>query len=290
MAVMPLRGDGMNPRAAIALAAVLFSTGGAAIKLTGFAGWQVLAFRAAVAGATILLLVPEARRRWNWRTLLVGLAYGATTLLFVLANKLTTAGNTIFLQNTNPLFILALSPLLLGERATHRDAAYMTVLGAGMACFFVGVPDRFATAPNPTLGNALAGGCAVTWALTLIGYRWLARHGLSVAGAAVAGNVIACLVALPRAFPVAGTPLDWSIVIYLGVLQLGVPYIFLARAIPRVTALEASLVLLLEPVLNPVWAWWLHGETVTPWAIAGGAIILGATLHRAWREPAQRSA
>jgi drug/metabolite transporter (DMT)-like permease len=282
----------MNPRAAIALAAVLFSTGGAAIKLTGFSGWQVLAFRAAIAAGTILLLAPEARRRWTWRTALVGVAYAATGLLFVLANKLTTAANTIFLQNTNPLFILALGPLLLGERATRRDAAYIAVLAIGMGCFFVGVPERFATAPHPTLGNALAAGCSVAWALTLIGYRWLARHDLSVAGAAVAGNLIACAVALPNALPPegAGAGSDWAIVTGLGVFQLGVPYVFLARAVPRVTALEASLVLLLEPVLSPLWAWWLHGETVTLWAMIGGVVILSAILHRAWTEPVQRSA
>lgn len=277
----------MNPRVQLALAAALFSTGGAAIKLAQFSAWQVLAFRAAVAFGTILLLVPEARARgqWGWRPALVGLAYAATTLLYVQANKLTTAANTVFLQNTNPLFLLALAPLLLGERTSRRDLAYMVVLGAGMALFFVGTPRRFSTAPNPLLGNALAAGCSLTWAFTLVGYRWLSRHGISVATAAVIGNLFASLVALPHALPVApGHGGDWLVVLYLGVLQLGLPYVFLTRAIPRVTALEASLVLLIEPVLNPIWAWWVHGETVGRWALVGGAVILSATLHRSWTE------
>ncbi|HEX9705014.1 MAG TPA: DMT family transporter [Gemmatimonadales bacterium] len=271
----------MNPRLQIALAAVLFSTGGAAIKLTGFMGWQVLAFRAMVAFSTILVLVPEARRSWGWRTALVGLGYGATTLLYVQANKLTTAANTVFLQNTNPLFLLALGPVLLGERATRRDMGYIGVLGVGMALFFVGTPQAFATAPNPMLGNILAATCSLTWALTLVGYRWLSRQGISIAAAAAIGNLLAAAIALPNALPVTGgQTADWLVVLYLGVLQLGLPYVFLTRAIPRVTALEASLVLLIEPVLNPIWAWWLHGETVGGWALLGGSVILAAIVHR----------
>ena len=274
----------MNARLQIALAAVLFSTGGAAIKLTAFTGWQVLAFRALVALGTILVLVPAARRNWGWRTALVGLGYGATTLLYVQANKLTTAANTVFLQNTNPLFLLVLGPLLLGEKATRRDLAYIGVLGVGMALFFVGTPRQFATAPDPVLGNVLAATCSFTWALTLVGYRWLSRQGISIAVAAATGNLLAMAIALPQALPVSGgQPADWLVVLYLGVLQLGLPYVFLTRAIPRVTALEASLVLLIEPVLNPVWAWWLHGETVGGWALLGGVVILAAIVHRSLR-------
>ena len=215
----------------------------------------------------------------------MGLAYGATTLLYVQANKLTTAANTVFLQNTNPLFLRALGPLLRGGRASRRDLGYRAVLGSGMVLLFVGGPRRFATAPNPLLGNALAAMCSLTWAFTLVGYRWLSRRGISVAAAAVLGNLCASLVALPHALPVAeSSGADWLVVLYLGVLQLGVPYVFITRAIPRVTALEASLVLLIEPVLNPIWAWWVHGETVGVWALTGGAVILSATLHRSWTE------
>ncbi|MGH7646093.1 MAG: DMT family transporter [Gemmatimonadales bacterium] len=275
----------MSPRWQLVIAAVLFSTAGAAIKLAHFTGWQVLCFRAAIALVTILVLIPESRRGWSWRTALVGAGYGATTTLFVLANKSTTAANTVFLQNTSPLFILALAPWLLGERVTRRDLAYMTVLAVGMLLFFAGTPRRFTTAPHPVLGNVLAAGSALTWALTVIGYRWLARRGVSIAAAAVAGNLLACLWSLPLALPVGPSQAaDWLIVSYLGVFQLGVAYVFLSGAIPRVTALDASLALLLEPVLNPIWAWWLHRETLTLAALGGGAIILAATVARSRRE------
>src|SRR5216117_4480482 len=143
----------MSPRAKIVLAAVLFSTGGAAIKWCGFDGWQLAGLRAGLAFTTMLTLIPEARRGWSWRTTLVGCAYAATTLLYVQANKHTTAASAIFLQSTSPLFILLLAPWLLGEHASGRDIAQMAVMGVGMALFLLGIDRPSLTAPNPALGN-----------------------------------------------------------------------------------------------------------------------------------------
>jgi len=271
----------MRPRSKIIAAAVLFSSGGAAIKWCSFGAWQLATCRATLAMLTILILLPEARRGWTWRTIVVGFAYAATTLLYVQANKHTTAASAIFLQSTSPLFILLLAPLLLGEHATRRDMTQMAVMGAGLGLFFLGMDRPSATAPNPALGNALAAICAVTWAFTVMGYRWLAARGASVAAAAVSGNITAAIFALVMAQPLsAGRPADWAVVVFLGVCQLGIPYLFLARAVPQVRALEVGLFLLIEPVLNPIWAWLVHGETPGPATLVGGAVILGATAGR----------
>jgi drug/metabolite transporter (DMT)-like permease len=237
----------------------------------------------------ILALIPEARSRWSWRVALVGVAYAAAGLLFVFANKLTTAANTVFLQATNPLFVVALAPWLLRERVRGADLAFMGVLAAGLGLLFVGGRRHFATAPDPFLGNVLAAGSAVAWAFTVTGYRWLARqrgadHG-PIAAAAACGNLLVFLVCLPGALPLTtGRATDWLIVVYLGVFQLGLAYVFLSRAITRVPALEASLFLLVEPVLSPVWAWLAHGETPGPLAVVGGAVILTATALKAWTD------
>jgi len=271
----------MSPRSKIIAAAVLFSTGGAAIKYCGFGAWQLAACRATIAMITIGLLLPEARRGWSWRTVIVGFAYAATTLLYVQANKHTTAASAIFLQSTSPLFILLLAPLLLGEHATRRDVTQMAVMAAGMALFLFGMDQPSATAPNPRLGNLLAAICAVTWTLTVIGYRWIVTRGSSVAAAAVAGNLTAAIISWIMAQPLArGRPGDWAVVVFLGVCQLGIPYLFLTRAVPKVRALEVGLFLLIEPVLNPIWAWLVHRETPGPATLAGGALILGATAVR----------
>ena len=283
----------MTARWQLVLAAMCFSTAGAAIKWCGFGPWQIASLRALVAMLAIVTLIPEARRRWTWRVGLVGVGYAAAGLLFVLANKLTTAANTVFLQATNPLFVVLLAPWLLRERVRPADVVFMGVLALGLALLFVGGDRRFATAPDPVLGNVLAAGSAVAWAFTVTGYRWLVRRGGSeggrdhgpVASAAACGNLIVFLICLPAALPfAAGRATDWLIVIYLGVFQLGLAYVFLSRAITRVPALEASLYLLAEPVLSPVWAWLAHGETPGPLAVVGGAVILTATVLKSWSD------
>jgi drug/metabolite transporter, DME family len=106
----------------------------------------------------------------------------------------------------------------------------------------------------------------------------------------VAGNAIAFLACLPGALPVTGaTPGDVLAIGYLGVFQIGAAYLLLTSGIRHVTALEASMLLLLEPALNPLWSWLAHGESPGAWSIAGGALILGATtLRTLWEAGAER--
>ena len=280
----------MSPRLRVVAAAVLFSTGGAAIKLCGFGPWQLAAGRAVVAAFAMVVLIPEARRGWSWRAPVVGLAYAGAGLLFIFANKMTTAASAIFIQATNPLFILALAPLLVREHVTRRDLEYMAVLAVGMALLLSAPGRSFATAPHPVLGNILAAGCALSWAFTVIGYRWVAHRGPAghgaVAAAAITGNAIVFLMALPLALPLErGTPGDWLVVAYLGVFQLALAYVFLSRAVTQVRALEVALLMLVEPVLSPIWAWLVHGETPGIRAVLGGVVILFGTAVHAWREP-----
>lgn len=280
-------------RLRLLVAAALFSTGGALIKAVTLTAWQVSAFRSGVGALALLVLAPEARRRFTRRTWLVGLAYAGTVTLFVLANRTTTAANAIFLQSTAPLYLLLLGPLLLREPVRRADLGFLAVIALGMAAFFLGTEPARATAPDPALGNLLAAASGLCWALTILGLRWLGRDGDGGASAAVAGNVLGCLVALPFALrfgmPVAASaPTDWALVAFLGVVQIGVSYVLVTRATRHVPALEATLLLLLEPVLNPVLAWVVHGETPGAWSLLGGALIVGATTVRAlsYRRPA----
>ncbi len=273
----------------VMIAALLFSTGGAAIKLATLSGWQVASFRSGVAALLLLVGLPEARRDWSWRTAPVAAAYAATLVLFVLANRLTTAANAIFLQDTAPLYVLLLAPLLLHERIGAKDLVYAATVAAGLALFFVSAEAAVATAPDPRKGNLLGLAAGVTWALTIIGLRWLGREGAGGAAMApvVLGNLLACVAALPMAVPVtAFTGRDVAVIVYLGAAQIGLAYVFLTRGIRHVLAFEASAVLLLEPVMNPVWAWVVERERPGNWALAGGAIIILATLVNTWRSSA----
>ncbi|MBV8902925.1 MAG: DMT family transporter [Acidobacteriia bacterium] len=265
--------------------AFLFSTGGAAIKSTSLTGWQVASFRSGVAALVLLLALPESRRGWSWRMVPVAVAYAATLVLFVLATRLTTAANAIFLQSTAPLYVLLLAPLLLDEPIRGKDLLYGAAVALGMALFFVGSEQAAATAPDPRTGKLIGLASGLAWALTVIGLRWLARAGSNNASIATVslGNILAFLAALPMALPVrAATASDVAVILYLGAVQIGLAYFLLTRAIRHVPAFEATAVLLLEPVMNPVWTWLVHRERPGTWALAGGAIILSATLVSTW--------
>lgn len=303
----------VGARLQLLAAAALFSTGGAAIKSVHLAGWPVAFMRSGVAAAALLLLVPETRRRPTGRMLAVALSYACTMVLFVLANKLTTAASTIFLQATAPLFVLLLGPWLLHERSRRGDVVCMAAIAAGLLLLVTGLDPASATAPQPLRGNLLAAMTGLTWGLTILGMRALGRGAAAprqeggvppgteaalaapdargeaasrasdAVMAAFWGNVLAAAAALPWTFPLPATgPLDWAILAFLGLFQIAFAYRLLTWGIGGVPALEASLLLMLEPVLNPVWAWLVHGERPGPRVLAGGAIILAATLLNSW--------
>jgi len=243
----------------------------------------VAGLRSGIAALTLFLWLPKARRRWTRGSLGVGLLYGLTMILFVLANKLTTAANTIYLQSTAPLYTLLLGPWLLRERIRARHLAFMAALALGLAMFFAGSDQPTASAPEPLRGNVLAAICGLTWALTIVGLRWLGKGHGSPATAALGGNLLACGFCLPFVFPVVGAGMvDWALIAYLGVFQVGFAYVLLTRAVRHVSALEISLLLLVEPALSPVWAWMVHGEMPAGWSLAGCLIILGATALQTW--------
>jgi drug/metabolite transporter (DMT)-like permease len=274
-------------RLEVLAAALLFSTGGAAIKACSLTSWQVAGSRSAIAFLAVLAILPRSRTRWTRATLAVGFAYAATMVLFVVANKLTTAANTIFLQYTSPLYLVLAGPLLLDEPVRPRDLAYLGVLGAGLALFFVDTPGGSHSAPQPALGNALALLSGAFWAATALGLRWMARPGggsAPVETAVASGNLIAFVACMPALLPLRASTADVVIVLYLGIFQIAAAYYFLTRGLRAVPVLEASLLLLLEPVLNPVWAWLLHGERPGPWSLAGGAAILVATAVKSWND------
>jgi DME family drug/metabolite transporter len=256
-------------------AALLFSTGGAAIKAATLTGWQVASFRSGVAAVVLLAVLPEARRGWSWRLAPVGAAYAATLVLFVLATRLTTAANAIFLQSSAPLYVL------------RSDLIYVLTVASGMALLFLGTEQALATAPDPHRGNLLGVASGLAWALTVTGLRWLGRSGEGNPALApvVAGNLLAFLAALPMALPVTRiSGADVSVILYLGIVQIGLAYVLVTRAIRHVPAFEATTVLLLEPVMNPIWAWMVQAEKPGAWALAGGAVILSATLVNTWRQ------
>jgi len=283
------------PHLQVICAALLMSTGGAAIKACdSFSSWQIASFRAGIAATAFLLAISDIRKHFNWRTAAIGAAYAGASVLFVLANKLTTSANAIYLQCTSPVTVVLLSIWLLKEPLRRRDALFMLALSAGLLLFFFGSTEPTVSAPDPVRGNIMALVSGLFWALTVIGLRWLAQRGereeSGVRGggegavAVASGCLIACAITLPFALPVRGSHvIDWLTVIYLGCFGIALVFILINRALKKLTAIEAGLLLLIEPALNPLWAWVFQGEDPGLPALAGGTIILAATaLHTCW--------
>jgi len=271
-------------------AAFLFSTGGAAIKAISMTPWQIASFRSGIAAVALALLVPDGRRHWRWALVPVGAAYAATLVFFTLATKLTFSANAIFLQSTAPLYLLLIGPLALKEPLRRSDLLFLLAVALGMLLCFSSVQAAVVSAPDPRAGNLLGAASGFTWALTVSGLRWLGRGvgrsqgaGNAATATVVIGNMLACLVTLPKALPAphAGW-MNAAVLLYLGIFQIGLAYLFVTRAIRHVPAFEATTVLLLEPALNPVWVWLVQGERPGRGSLAGGVLILSATLLNAW--------
>lgn len=266
--------------------AVLLSTGGAAIKLCQMSAWQVASFRSLAGALAVLLLARPAWRALDGRAWLVGAALASSMIVFTLANKLTTAANAIFLQSAAPLYVLLLAPPLLGERFVRRDLGVMAVIAVGLLLLVAGEQAASASAPDPVRGNLVAAIGGLAWALTLLGFRWVGRDGGDRGAMLLAGNLIAGALCLPLALPLLqASAADWAVIAWLGIFQIAVAYLLVSAGLRHLTAFEGVLLMLLEPVLNPVWAALIQGEAPGLLPLAGGAVILAATTWRSLRAP-----
>jgi drug/metabolite transporter (DMT)-like permease len=272
------------PRSAVlsvVFAALLWSSGGLFIKIAPFGPLAVACGRALV--TTIFYLV-VLRPNLRGARLSTGLVYAAMIVTFVSATKLTTAANAIFLQYTGPAYVLVLSPFLLREPFERLDAFCVALSLAGMGLFFVGKVE-----PGQFWGNVLGALSGIAYALTIVLLRRDAKEGAKDAmPSTVLGNLIAALITLPfAAAQFASITLQGALVLlYLGVVQMGIAYLLLARGLRSVPAAEASLISMLEPTLNPVWVYLGTGERPGQWAVLGGAIVLAAVSLRALAKPA----
>ena len=261
----------------LVLAAFCWSLGGLLIKNVAefWPGLAVSGGRGAIAALFLLATNRGLRFTFSRPQLLGAIGYAACTIAFCTATTLTTAANAILLQYTAPVWIALFGAWFLGERATRLDWITIVAVLGGMALFFAGQLDVTAV-----LGNSIAVLSGVSFAGMTMALR--KQKDTSAVESIVLGNVLAFLVGLPwilraPALPAAG----WASLAALGLVQLGVSYWLYARAIKHVTALEAVLIPVIEPILNPVWVLIMRGEKPGALALVGGAIVLGAVTLRA---------
>ncbi len=257
--------------------AILFSTGGAAIKSTTLNSWQVAGARSLVAATALALVLPQSRRLKNREVWIAAIAYALTLIFFVNATKLTTSANAIFLQGSAPIFLLLLGPWLLKESNTPRDYAILAAIALGMTLIFLSPNTTTTLAPDPTTGNLYGAASGLTWAFTLLGFRWIQSKNIDPIAPVLAGNILVVALCPPTQFTIS----DAQPILYLGLIQIALAYWCLTRAVTTLSALEAALLGMLEPALNPFWTWLLHNERPAPQALTGGAIMLAATTIQA---------
>jgi drug/metabolite transporter (DMT)-like permease len=229
--------------------------------------------RSAIAAAIMWAWMGKPKFAWSWTQIGAALAYAGTVSLFVIANDRTTAANAIFLQYTAPIYVALLGGWFLGEKTRRIDWFCIGLALFGVALFF---RDDFDA--RGLLGIVVALGSGVSFAAMVMLLR--KQKDASPESSLLLGNLLTAAIGLPFGFGYALTGEQWTILGILGAVQLGVPYILYSIAIKRVTALEAILIPMLEPILNPIWVALAKGEMPGPWSLAGGGLVLGAVLTR----------
>lgn len=292
---------------------LLWSTGGLFIKITTLDPFQLTFFRSFLAGLTVLIFTYKRGLRLNFVGALASVAYALLLFLFVWATKNTTSANAIFLQYTAPIYILILSPFIIGEKFHLRDLFTVILCIGGMSLFFVGKLEA-----SDYRGNLAALASGVFYGL----YIMLLKHpkatgsaesqaSLPASAAAddaeippkplgnpvvtvIYGNFLLAAVMLPygiSAVPVMTTG-DVFAAAFLGIIQIGIAYMLFIKGVYGGTRpLDASIIGFIEPLLNPVWVFLFIGERPSNWAILGGAVIIATVVvHTLANAPKQKSA
>ena len=252
------------------LSAVFFSIGGLFMKLIP---WNGLAINSARNVFSVLVLAVFFRIRRHKlvinRTVLIGaLAIVGTNILYSLANKLTTAGNTIILQFTAPIWVMVFSSLLLKKKPGRLDLIAAAFVFAGVICFFV---DSLSS--GHLTGDLLALLSGIFYAGVFMMNAREDSDSLSSVLVGMGLNVLTGLPFLIREQPFSAGMDVWGPVLILGIFQLGLAYVFLTEGLVITPPVTASLISGIEPVLNPLLVAVFYGEMLTPLSLVGAAIV-----------------
>ena len=267
--------------------AALWSMAGGMFKYIPWHPLVIASLRAAIAGCVVFVFMRVLGQElvFSARTLRTGVAKGLTCVLFVVANKLTTAANAIVLQYTAPVFLMLFGAVFLRRRFAREDVAAVCLTLGGIALFFLDQLDAGQVAGNLT---AVAAGMSMGLMYLLMGEAGESERLSSV----LVGELFTVIVGLPflLTVPTAFTPLSVTLILVLGVFQLGIPYILYALAAGKCSALACCLLGALEPLLNPIWVLLFYGERPGVFALAGGAVVIATvtlwSVRSRRREPA----
>jgi drug/metabolite transporter (DMT)-like permease len=271
----------LRGRLLIVAAAVMWSTSGFFAKSPLFDGWDgaTLAFWRAIFASCVLL--PLVRRvSWNWQMIPMTLIFAAMNVTFLNAMVTTTAANAIWLQHTAPAWVFLFAVVWLKERVTWPDWRLLIfiVLGVGTILCGENLPGTATdTSPMGVIYGVVAG---LTYAGVVISLRWLRAE--DAAWLVALNHIVTAAVLAPYILTRPSLPAgeQWFYLIGLGVFQMGLPYLLFARGLRSIAGHEATGIVLLEPLLVPVWAWLAWQEIPAWWTFVGGGLILAGLVWR----------
>lgn len=260
--------------AAILLTALLWSSGGLFVKLISLTAMQLSFFRCLIAAIVFAVIFKKQVFYLNGLAVLNSIFYAAVLILFVYSTKATTAANAIFLQSTAPIYVFLIEPLLNKMKYEKINIITVIICSLGMILFFV---DEIT--PGQMNGNIAGLGAGLAFAAMFIGLRMNKKE--FQLSSIFYGNMFVAVFTTQYIFSIEQLLVsDMLMVSFLGIFQIGIAYAIFSYGLHRVQAFEASVMSLLEPLLNPLWVFIGYGETPSINAITGGAIILSAILFR----------
>ena len=276
--------DRKGPLCMIA-ASICWSFGGLCIKFIPWGAMSIVGVRALLAAAVFAIYRRSVKIEFTFGNILGAMCLSATTILFVFANKLTTAAAAILLQFSAPIFIILIELVFYRKKPTISAIIAVSLTVLGMLMFFAGNLNA-----GSLLGNILAIASGLTFAGVFVSNK---RPDTDPNHAMLLGFFINAAVGMPFIFieATSGT-LAWGAAVFLGIVQVGLAYVFFSVGIKRTPALLACLITALEPVLNPVWVMLAGFAGMLPaieipglFAVMGGAvIILTVICYNVWME------
>lgn len=255
------------------LCVLCWSTGGFLIKSVSWSPLAISGGRSGFCALFLWLIYRPFKFTWDAPQWGAGLANAATMTLFVLATKLTTSANAIFLQYTAPLYVALFSAWYLREKLSRWDWISLGIALFGMYLFF---KDR-ATLSN-SWGEILACISAVTYAWFTMFMR-NHKHG-SETESLFLGNLLAFLVCGYWTLREISFDQNLLWVAATAAFQMTIPCILYPKFIKHLTAFDVMTISLLEPILNPLWVFFFHEEIPSFYAVVGGACILSVIFFR----------
>ncbi|WP_288339009.1 DMT family transporter [uncultured Allobaculum sp.] len=264
------------------IASILFATGGLVLKWTN---WNSLAingvrscFGAVVIG--LFMLITHHRLRLNKSVFAGAVAYMFMTTLFVLSNKMTAAGNAIVLQFSCPIWIVLLNLILFHRKPDRRQIIALTLIVIGIVCFFLDSLQSGSWA-----GDLIAILSGLFYAILFMLNSFKNGDALSSIFLGQIGTVI-CMA--PFAYGCSMTPSNLFAIFWLGTFQVGFAYVFFALGTGLISALNASLVNAIEPVLNPTLVALAGYESLSGLSLAGAAIVICSVIWNSLPASARR--